>query len=146
MDSPRALLAQFARFAGLLLILAGGVGVSVGYVGGKDAQQRLAAASKVEVRRETVSTAQKKIIISKGSQRTATAARKKPAPATQQTRRVIEMKVASPKIAQRWRRMIWWGGGAIGIGIISVGWSLYERPPQAPRSGADEMLNEPVPF
>jgi hypothetical protein len=38
-----------------------------------------------------------------------------------------------------------WSGAALALGVAFVGYSLRERP-RIIRSGADEMLNEPVPF
>ena len=39
-------------------------------------------------------------------------------------------------------------GSAVALvaGVVLVSISLYERPPKQPRSGADELLKEPIPF
>ena len=132
MSSPRRRLAQFLKYAGLALIVAGGAGVSIGYVGGKDAEARRATAMKIEVRPAPATPA-------KTGTRTAAAKTKAPP-------KVAAAAAPKPAVVTPWRRMMIWGGGGVVFGLISVGWSLHERPPKQPRSAADEMLNEPVPF
>ena len=126
------MLGKLFGFVGLMLIILGGAAVSIGYVGGKDAEARRATAMKIEVRPAPATPA-------KTGTRTAAAKTKAPPKVAA---------AAAPKqvVVTPWRRMMIWGGGGVVFGLISVGWSLHERPPKAPRSAADEMLNEPVPF
>jgi hypothetical protein len=133
MNSPRRVLAQFLKYAGLALIVIGGAGVSIGYVGGKDAEARRSTAMKIEIK-----PAMNAPLKSTGARTTAKAKTKVPPPKV----------AAAPKATAMtpWRRMMILSGGSVVFGLIGVGWSLHERPPKQPRSAADEMLNEPVPF
>src|SRR5688500_14482966 len=56
MHRVRAFFAQFARYIGLALVVAGGAGMSIGYVGGKDAEARRPTAMKIEVKRQASAT------------------------------------------------------------------------------------------
>jgi hypothetical protein len=121
------MLGKLFGFVGLMLIILGGAAVSIGYVGGKDAEARRPTAVKIEVRKAPKATAR-------------TSKSKPPTPPK------IAAPTTAPTVMNRWRRMMIWGGGGMIVGLISIGVSLHERPPKGPRSGADEMLNEPVPF
>lgn len=169
-----------ARYLGFALVILGATGLSVGYVGWKDAASR----SNPPVESAAVSTAKKPTVKKPAGRRrparktpatktptlqgsrlsptsavlrttrttrrpqptkTPTAA-PAPAPApAQATPAKVIITAPSRKLVIMQRTMLG-SGAALIAGVMLVSVSLYERPPKRPRSGADEMLNEPVPF
>ncbi|MEA2735993.1 MAG: hypothetical protein QOE14_2444, partial [Humisphaera sp.] len=53
---------------------------------------------------------------------------------------------ATPRAVSKWRGVMWWGGGALVIGVASVAYSLHELRPKKPTTGAEELLNDAPPF
>ena len=139
-----------SRLFGLLFVLAGAAALTVGYFGWKEASNpavtmlpppapavRAADVKPPPRAAVTVTPTAKAKALKKAKLATV-----KPAPAT------AAAPAASPVRLDRvvfWRRTMAWSGAALALGLAFVGYSLHDRP-KIIRSGADEMLNEPLPF
>ena len=155
-----------ARYLGFALIILGASGLAVGYMGWKDAVTREASLvypSAESAAKGVAPRGSVRITPTSPTRRATTAPTRQRRmvrrPTTAPRRAVAVQPVVSPVSAENkivlttpsrtiatMRRTMYWGGGSLVIGVILVGFSLHEKPPQRPRSGADEMLNEPLPF
>lgn len=158
----RLLIGRFWFCLGLTMVLAGATAATVGYVAEREARTR---ASVIVVRNPVSKT----VNAQPTKKRTVTKARKpaRPAATTQQTVAETRRRLAAAAVAResvsaasapkanapalaaarsKWRYVMWWGGGALVVGLASVAYSIYERPPKLPASGADELLNDAPPF
>jgi hypothetical protein len=143
-----------SRLFGLLFILAGAAALTVGYFGWKEASNPTvtmlpptppaaarAAAAKPASRTAVSITPTAKGI---GAKRAKVAPPAKAASATAAAAAAPASPVRLDRVAF-WRRTMAWSGAALALGLAFVGYSLHDRP-KIIRSGADEMLNEPLPF
>lgn len=143
-----------SRLIGLLFILAGVAALTVGYFGWKEATNPTVtmlpppppgavrtADAKPPARASLTITSSSKAAVAKKA-KVAPAA--KTAPATAAAPQPPVSPVRLDRVAF-WRRTMAWSGAALALGLAFVGYSLHDRP-KIIRSGADEMLNEPVPF
>ena len=167
MSAQPTIAGSIARYLGFTLIILGASGLAVGYMGWKDAVTREAALVDPGKRSNVNAVAPAKgsvrITATQPTRRTtgsvarprrtarrATTAPYRPATvrqiATAAPAKVNVVLTAPSRTIATMRRTMAWGGGSLLVGLVLVGFSLYEKPPQRPRSGADEMLNEPLPF
>lgn len=155
-----------ARYLGFSLIILGAAGLAVGYMGWKDAVTREAALvyPSSDAGAKGIAAAKGSVRITRPTTRRTTATPTRPRrtarrattapyrPATAQPVATVAPAVGNvvltvpSRTIVTMRRTMYWGGGSLVIGLVLVGFSLHEKPPQRPRSGADEMLNEPLPF
>jgi hypothetical protein len=144
------------RYIGFALVVLGAAGLSIGYVGWKDAATRNTALGQNNT---TVTRAAPKVTIKRLSPTTnksfSTSAPRATARQSPTQKRLTQLASAKPasspavapsrKLATMQRTMTWsFAPLLIGLTLVSI--SLYERPPKLPRSGADELLRNDMPF
>ena len=159
--SPARLFRQRSLMClGLAMVIAGGTAVSMGYLAANDAKSRSAvvvtsqAIVQPTTRKATAGATTTKSTVAKS--RRATASRKttattnlptrKPAATTRNAAVITVDPNTNTTIARQYRGMMWWGGAMLVVGLASVGYSIHERRPKPPPSGADELLNDAPPF
>ena len=164
MAAPRTVFTKrFWLALGLTMVLAGFGTATAGFLGAREAKQRAESEIKIvaqavkpaspTTKKASGAVAPKKSAARKGgsatSRKTSTlAARKKkslqPLGAPETVAPVVSTVPA--KVSAKWSRMVWWGAGALAVGIASVGYSIHEMRPKRPTTGAEEMLKEEIPF
>lgn len=167
MSLVRLLARRFWFCLGLAMVLAGATAATVGYVAARESRARASvvitpapavkAAKPQPVKprttaKRTVKKNAKRPVAAPTTQATVAETRRRLAAATV-ARNAVAAASAPPAIPvpvlvapSKWRGVMWWGGGAFVVGLASVAYSLYERPPKLPTSGADELLNDAPPF
>ena len=165
MSPLRVIRQRFLMCLGLAMVIAGGTAASMGYLAANDAksrpavvvtsQQTAAAAEPTTKRAAASATTKKKSTVGSRSGRTtasrkraaaAKLAQRKPAATTRNAAVITVDANANTKVAGKYRGMMWWGGAMLVVGLASVGYSIHERRPKPPPSGADELLNDAPPF
>ncbi|MEO6436800.1 MAG: hypothetical protein ABIP55_13710 [Tepidisphaeraceae bacterium] len=141
------------RFGGFALIVLGSVGLTTAYARWTDARTRVAiltepatqpsngtslsprSPSSSEISIQTVRPARRTLAQRSAGRKTSTRAPSMSNPASKSaTSEHLGVIAAQRKMA--------WSAGSFFAGLVLVTFSLYERPPVQPRSGADEMLSE----
>ena len=168
MSLLRRLLKRFWLCLGLLMVIAGGTAATMGYLAAREAATMptlVAGAGVVEssktqptTRKSTAGATTRKAggrsvaaapttRKSGGSSSVASASRKPAAaaPATRSSSIIANANVPASGLG-KWRGMMWWGGGVLAVGMVSVAYSIHEMRPKAPPTGADELLNDAPPF
>jgi hypothetical protein len=166
MSPLRVIRQRFLMCLGLAMVIAGGTAASMGYLAANDAksrpavvvtsQQATAAAGQPTTKRAAAgaTTKKKSTVASKSGRTTASRkraaaaklAQRKPAATTRNAAVITVDANANTKVAGKYRGMMWWGGAMLVVGLTSVGYSIHERRPKPPPSGADELLNDAPPF
>jgi hypothetical protein len=145
---------------GLAMVIAGGTAVSMGYLAANDAKSRPALVLTPQESKPVQPTTKKASATTKRTARTIARAKRATAkvvqrkPAAAPTTRAATTRNAvisidantATTVSRQYRRMMWWGGGMLAVGLASVGYSIHERRPKPPPSGADELLNDAPPF
>jgi hypothetical protein len=138
------------------MVIAGGAAASMGYLAAREAKSRptlvVTPTQSIKIQpttnKVTARATKRKTVKSAGSRTGKRAVQRRPA--TAPTTRTAAVTMANPNadapVTRQWRGMMWWGGGMLFVGLISVGYSIHERRPKAPTSGADELLNDAPPF
>jgi len=160
MSLLRSLVRRLWLCLGLLMVIAGGTAATMGYLAAREAanmqtlvKTTASAANAQPTTKKSAASATTRKSTSKsgtvrksgGSGSVASASRK---PATAPTTRGSLVANANAPAAGlgKWRGMMWWGGGMLAIGVISVAYSIHEMRPKEPPTGADELLNDAPPF
>ena len=166
-DSPTPARSVFSkRFwlaLGLSMVLAGFGTATAGFIGAREAKQLAEGEMKIVVqavkpgspttKKSSAAASAKKSSVAKKSGTATTrgstlAARKKksmrPLGAPETVAPVVSTLPA--KVSAKWSRMVWWGSAALTVGIASVAYSIHEMKPKIPKTGAEEMLKEEIPF
>ena len=163
MSPLRVIRQRFLLCLGLAMVIAGGTAASMGYLAANDAKSRgtlavtpqQANVAQPTTKKATAGATTKKSTASRSGRttasrrRTATAtklAQRKPVATTRNAALITIDANTSTKVAGKYRGMMWWGGAMLVVGLASVGYSIHERRPKAPPSGADELLNDAPPF
>lgn len=160
MSLLRALIKRFWLCLGLALVIAGGTAATMGYLAAREAaslQTLVTTGAPIKVGATTKPSAGATTKSSTKSPRTSSArkasagsagAPRKPGatPATRAASPIIANANAPASGLSRWRGMMWWGGGMLAVGMISVAYSIHEMRPKEPPTGADELLNDAPPF
>ena len=148
-----------SRLIGLLFIVVGVAALMVGFFSWREASNPAVSAlppvTPAAVRPAEVKAAPRTGAGSVSAARTKLAVKAKARPVakpptaapTATTTVAAPAAVGSPALQRIifWRRTMAWSGAALAIGLAFVGYSLHDRA-KIIRSGADEMLNEPMPF
>jgi hypothetical protein len=166
---------RVTRYLGFSLVILGAAGLSVGYMGWKDAASRSVSATDPAARRVVTRSTKPKPAAraapklsptqellrttarppQQSSQADKAPARYSVGPTLSASPSPVKIAATSqPKVViattsaklDMVKRTVAWSGGSLVAGLLLVSISLYERPPRQSRSGADELLNEPVPF
>jgi hypothetical protein len=146
---------------GLAMVIAGGTAASMGYLAANDAKSRgaVVATSQANVvqpttrkatagattKKSTVSKSRRTMASRKGTATTKLATRK-PVATTRNAAVITVDANTNPTLTRQYRGMMLWGGAMLVVGLASVGYSIHERRPKPPPSGADELLNDAPPF
>jgi hypothetical protein len=165
MSSARVIRQRFLMCLGLAMVIAGGTAASMGYLAANDAKSRAAVvvaqpqpqpAKQPTTKKATASATTRKTAGARSTRRTtvtksaaAKTAQRKPAAAatTRNSAAVVTVDAnAATGVSRQYRRMLWWGGAMLVVGLASVGYSIHERKPKAPTTGSDELLNDAPPF
>ena len=153
MSFLRVLIKRFWLCLGLALVIAGGTAATMGYLAAREAA---ALATLVTAQPTTKPIASATTRISARTSKT-TAVRKRTgavaprkvvaaAPSTRAATPITANANAPATGLSRWRGMMWWGGGVLAVGMVSVAYSIHEMRPKEPPTGADELLNDAPPF
>ena len=165
MSLLRALIKRFWLCLGLLMVIAGGTAGTMGYLAAREAanMQTLVRTSITPVKaqpttknptasgattRGTAKPPAGSTVRKSGGRRVARTRKATvvAAPTTRSAPQTIANANAPASGLKRWRGMMWWGGGMLAVGVISVAYSIHEMRPKAPPTGADELLNDAPPF
>jgi hypothetical protein len=166
MSLLRALVRRFWLCLGLLMVIAGGTAATMGYLAAREAahMQTLVTTSITPVKGQSTATKSaagattkrtakspaRSTVRKSGGRRAATTRKLTAAaagsPTTRSALQTITNANAPASGLKRWRGMMWWGGGMLAVGVISVAYSIHEMRPKAPPTGADELLNDAPPF
>lgn len=139
---------RFWLMLGLTLTLAGGATVTGGYLAERDARARPVTVKVTPPQAKPV----KRAVVKQPAATKPAANAKQPAKpvvkpsATKPTPAVVKPAPAVVATGRPWRNVIWWGIGALAVGVAAVAHSLRDYFPKPPRTGADEMLNDAPPF
>jgi hypothetical protein len=142
------------RTAGLVLIVIGAAGLTVGYLGWKDQSARMllvqATPPADPAKPANLQPPAARHRTSRGAGRASAVPRKaspgRTAKLPPRQQPVVTQDAGATGTAAAWKYSMKVSGGALLAGVLLVLLSLHERPPKLPRSAADEMLNDPVPF
>jgi hypothetical protein len=145
-----------SRLIGLLFVVVGVAALMVGFFGWREASNptvtALPAVTPAAVRPAQVKATPRSGtgLVSPNRTKLAVKAKARPVakPPTATAAAPAAATAAGSLMLQRiifWRRTMAWSGAALAIGLGFVGYSLRDRA-KIIRSGADEMLNEPMPF
>jgi hypothetical protein len=153
MSLLRALIKRFWLCLGLALVIAGGTAATMGYLAAREAaalatlvaaqpttKPAPSATTKISIRTS------KKTAARKGAGTPAPRKTVAAAPSTRAATPIIANANAPAAGLSRWRGMMWWGGGVLAVGMVSVAYSIHEMRPKEPPTGADELLNDAPPF
>ena len=161
MSLLRALIKRFWLCLGLALVIAGGTAATMGYLAAREAaalQTLVTTGAPIKIEPTTKSTAGATTRSSTKIRKSGTTAARRATgaagaprklaatPATRAAAPVIANATAPASGLSRWRGMMWWGGGMLAVGMISVAYSIHEMRPKEPPTGADELLNDAPPF
>jgi hypothetical protein len=153
MSFLRVLIKRFWLCLGLALVIAGGTAATMGYLAAREAAalatlvaaqpttKPIASATTRISARTSKTTATRKRTGAVASRKVVTAA-----PSTRAATPITANANAPATGLSRWRGLMWWGGGVLAVGMVSVAYSIHEMRPKEPPTGADELLNDAPPF